>query len=152
MKRNWGGTNLERSLTFEFLSEDKTVVGREQTRSKSLPLTYAITKRDLDSLLFPTKGYVINAQVGGALLPVLTDERFVRVAGPKASNEFHARSADGRVKDASATSPAPASGPVTRLYKICAPSPLPPEPRLVVKNGSNNCPSVALSMPMPSSL
>lgn len=80
-KRNWGGTNLERSLTFEFLSEDKTVVGLEQTRSKSLPLTYAITKRDLDSLLFPTRGYVINAQVGGALLPVLTDERFVRVAG-----------------------------------------------------------------------
>ncbi|PIG27585.1 autotransporter secretion outer membrane protein TamA [Janthinobacterium sp. 35] len=80
-KRNWGGTNLERSLTFEFLSEDKTVVGLEQTRSKSLPLTYAITKRSLDSLLFPTKGYVINAQVGGALLPVLTDERFVRVAG-----------------------------------------------------------------------
>ena len=81
VKRNWGGTNLERSLTFEFLSEDKTVVGLEQTRSKSLPLTYAITKRSLDSLLFPTKGYVINAQVGGALLPVLTDERFVRVAG-----------------------------------------------------------------------
>lgn len=80
-KRNWGGTNLERSLTFEFLSEDKTVVGLEQTRSKSLPLTYAITKRSLDSLLFPTKGYVINAQVGGALLPLLTDERFVRVAG-----------------------------------------------------------------------
>lgn len=80
-KRNWGGTNLERSLTFEFLSEDKTVVGLEQTRSKSLPLTYAITKRSLDSLLFPTKGYVISAQVGGALLPVLTDERFVRVAG-----------------------------------------------------------------------
>ena len=73
-KRNWGGTNLERSLTFEFLSEDKTVVGLEQTRSKSLPLTYAITKRSLDSLLFPTRGYVINAQVGGALLPVLTDE------------------------------------------------------------------------------
>ncbi|QYG10103.1 autotransporter assembly complex family protein [Janthinobacterium sp. PAMC25594] len=80
-KRNWGGTNLERSLTFEFLSEDKTIVGLEQTRSKSLPLTYAITKRSLDSLLFPTRGYVINAQLGGALLPVLTDERFVRVAG-----------------------------------------------------------------------
>ena len=80
-KRNWGGTNLERSLTFEFLSETKTVVGMEQTQSKSLPLTYAITKRNLDSLLFPTKGYVLNAQIGGALLPVLTDERFIRVAG-----------------------------------------------------------------------
>jgi phage-related baseplate assembly protein len=35
------------------------------------------------------------------------------VAGPKASYEFHARSTDGRVKDASATSPAPASVTVT---------------------------------------
>ena len=37
------------------------------------------------------------------------------VAGPKASYEFHARSSDGRVKDASATSPAPANVIVTVL-------------------------------------
>lgn len=37
------------------------------------------------------------------------------VAGPKASYEFHARSSDGRVKDASATSPAPARVTVTVL-------------------------------------
>ena len=37
------------------------------------------------------------------------------VAGPKASYEFHARSSDGRVKDASATSPAPAHVTVTVL-------------------------------------
>jgi phage-related baseplate assembly protein len=36
-------------------------------------------------------------------------------AGPKASYEFHARSSDGRVKDASGTSPAPASVTVTVL-------------------------------------
>ncbi|TNC77548.1 baseplate assembly protein [Janthinobacterium lividum] len=37
------------------------------------------------------------------------------VAGPKASYEFHARSSDGRVKDASATSSAPAHVTVTVL-------------------------------------
>lgn len=37
------------------------------------------------------------------------------MAGPKAAYEFHARSSDGRVKDASATSPAPASVTVTVL-------------------------------------
>ncbi|MCC7702244.1 baseplate J/gp47 family protein [Janthinobacterium sp. GW460P] len=37
------------------------------------------------------------------------------VAGPKASYEFHARSSDGQVKDASAISPAPASVIVTVL-------------------------------------
>ena len=37
------------------------------------------------------------------------------MAGPKASYEFHARSSDGQVKDASATSPAPAHVIVTVL-------------------------------------
>jgi len=39
------------------------------------------------------------------------------VAGPTAAYEFHARSADGRVADASATSPAPAEGVLTVLSR-----------------------------------
>jgi translocation and assembly module TamA len=77
-KRAWGTPLLERSLTLELLSETKTVAGSPSTTSKSLPLTYAVTWRKLDNLLFPTKGYAINAQVGGALAPLLTDETFVR--------------------------------------------------------------------------
>jgi translocation and assembly module TamA len=77
-KRAWGTPLLERSLTLEFLSETKTIANVETGSSKSLPLTYGATWRHLDSLLFPTKGYVINAQLGGALLPILTDEAFVR--------------------------------------------------------------------------
>ncbi|WP_375540393.1 autotransporter assembly complex protein TamA [Rugamonas apoptosis] len=77
-KRAWGTPLLERSLTLEFLSETKTIANVETGSSKSLPLTYGATWRHLDSLLFPTKGYVINAQLGGALLPILTDQAFVR--------------------------------------------------------------------------
>jgi translocation and assembly module TamA len=77
-KRAWGTPLLERSLTLEFLSETKTVANVETGSSKSLPLTYGTTWRHLDSLLFPTKGYVINAQLGGALLPILTDQAFMR--------------------------------------------------------------------------
>jgi translocation and assembly module TamA len=77
-KRAWGSTLIERSLTFEFLNEIKTVTGLATTSSKALPLTYGITLRRLDSLLFPNKGYVLHAQLGGALLPLLTDEKFVR--------------------------------------------------------------------------
>ena len=77
-KRAWGTPLLERSLTLELLSETKTVDGTPASTSKSLPLTYAVTWRKLDNLLFPTKGYALNAQIGGALLPVLTDEAFVR--------------------------------------------------------------------------
>lgn len=39
------------------------------------------------------------------------------VAGPTAAYEFHARSADGRVADASATSPAPAEVVLTVLSR-----------------------------------
>jgi translocation and assembly module TamA len=28
---------------------------------KSVPLTYSITKRKLDSLVLPTRGYIVNA-------------------------------------------------------------------------------------------
>jgi len=77
-KRAWGTPLLERSLTLELLSETKTIDNVPTTTSKSLPLTYAVTWRKLDNLLFPTKGYALNAQVGGALAPLLTDETFVR--------------------------------------------------------------------------
>jgi translocation and assembly module TamA len=78
-KRAWGSTLIERSLTFEFVNEVKSVAGLDATsNSKSLPLTYGITLRRLDNLLFPNKGYVLHAQLGGALLPLLTDEKFVR--------------------------------------------------------------------------
>jgi translocation and assembly module TamA len=77
-KRTWGTPLLERNLTLELLTETKTVGGVPSSQSKSLPLTYGVTWRKLDNLLFPTKGYALNAQVGGALLPLLTDEAFVR--------------------------------------------------------------------------
>jgi translocation and assembly module TamA len=77
-KRAWGTPLLERSFTLELLSETKSVDGIPKSTSKSLPLTYAVTWRRLDNLLLPTKGYAVNAQIGGALLPVLTDEKFVR--------------------------------------------------------------------------
>ncbi len=77
-RRTWGTPLLERSLTLEYLSEQRSINGLLDRRSQSVPLTFSLTKRRLDSLLLPTKGYVLNAQVGGAILPILTDERFLR--------------------------------------------------------------------------
>ncbi|UGQ46875.1 autotransporter assembly complex protein TamA [Massilia endophytica] len=77
-KRAWGTPLLERSISIEYLNESKTVAGAASSHAQSLPLTYAVTWRKLDNLIFPTKGYVLNATAGGALLPVLTDELFVR--------------------------------------------------------------------------
>jgi translocation and assembly module TamA len=80
-KRSWGSPLLERSLTLAALTEQITIEGDTEptSRVKSVPLTFSITKRSLDSLVQPTRGYVANAQIGGALLPILTDEKFVRL-------------------------------------------------------------------------
>lgn len=79
-KRAWGTPLLERSLGVELLTEQKTVAGQPNVRSTSLPLTYSVTRRRLDNLLFPSKGTVVNWQIGGALLPLLTDEAFIRAS------------------------------------------------------------------------
>ncbi|SFD02750.1 autotransporter assembly complex protein TamA [Massilia yuzhufengensis] len=78
-RRAWGSPLLERSLTLEALIEKREVPPNEPTSTRSLPLTYSITKRQLDSLIQPTNGYVIQGQLGGALLPILTDEKFLRL-------------------------------------------------------------------------
>lgn len=77
-RRAWGTPELERSLTLEALIEQREVEGIETTRSRSVPLTYAVTRRKLDNLLSPTRGYALNWQLGVAPLPLLTDEKFVR--------------------------------------------------------------------------
>jgi translocation and assembly module TamA len=77
-KRAWGTPLLERNVSIEYLNESKTVNRVLSSHSQSLPITYAATWRKVDNLVFPTKGYVVNATLGGALLPVLTDEKFIR--------------------------------------------------------------------------
>ncbi|MGH8854090.1 MAG: autotransporter assembly complex protein TamA [Telluria sp.] len=78
-RRAWGTPLLERSLTVEALVERREVPPKPSTNTRSLPLTYSITKRRLDSLIQPTNGYVLQGQLGGALLPILTDEKFLRL-------------------------------------------------------------------------
>lgn len=80
-RRAWGSPRLEQSVTLEALTELRTIDSLPSTRSKSLPLTYAVTKRELDNLITPTSGYVLAGQFGGALLPVMTDRQFVRAWG-----------------------------------------------------------------------
>ena len=77
-RRAWGTPELERSISLQALIELRQVEGIDTLRSKSLPLTYSVTRRKLDNLLSPTRGYAFNWQVGVAPLPLITDEKFVR--------------------------------------------------------------------------
>ena len=77
-RRAWGTPELERSITLEALAEQRQVAGIDNAYSKSVPLTYSVTRRKLDNLLQPTRGYALNWQLGIAPLPLLTDEKFIR--------------------------------------------------------------------------
>jgi translocation and assembly module TamA len=77
-RRAWGTPELERSVNLEALAEQRQVEGIATTYSKSLPLTYSVTRRKLDNLLQPTRGYALNWQLGIAPLPLFTDEKFIR--------------------------------------------------------------------------
>ena len=77
-KRAWGTPLLEKSVMIEALTEQLSVGDVISSRAKSVPVTFSITKRDLDSLIAPTRGYAVSGQLGAAVLPVLTDEKFIR--------------------------------------------------------------------------
>jgi translocation and assembly module TamA len=77
-RRAWGTPELERSITLEALAEQRKVEGIDNAYSKSIPLTYSVTRRKLDNLLQPTRGYALNWQLGIAPLPLFTDEKFIR--------------------------------------------------------------------------
>ncbi|WP_229483563.1 autotransporter assembly complex protein TamA [Massilia horti] len=79
--RTWGSPLLERTLTLEVLTEQLTIADVGTSYSKSMPLTYSVTRRALDSLVLPTRGFIVNGQLGIAPLPILTDEKFVRAYG-----------------------------------------------------------------------
>ncbi|WP_082494008.1 autotransporter assembly complex family protein [Massilia sp. Leaf139] len=77
-RRAWGTPELERSISLEALAERRQVEGIDTAYSKSIPLTYSVTRRKLDNLLSPTRGYALNWQLGIAPLPLFTDEKFIR--------------------------------------------------------------------------
>ncbi len=76
-RRAWGTPLLERSIALELLTERKDAGTVRGVRSTSLPVTYAVTRRKVDNLLFPTKGHILNWQLGGALL---AEEPFARAS------------------------------------------------------------------------
>lgn len=76
-RRAWGSPLLERSIAVELLTERQDVTGVKGVRSTSMPVTYAVTQRKVDNLLFPTKGHVLNWQIGGAFLG---EEPFARAS------------------------------------------------------------------------
>lgn len=77
-KTSWGNPRLEHYVMLEYLNENTRVKGLPDEKSEALPLTYGVIKRELNNRFSPTRGYAVQAQIGAAVEPVLTDKSFLR--------------------------------------------------------------------------
>jgi len=69
---------IETALAVQYQTENRQIEGAESDRSRALTLNYSWTRRDVDNLLYPTRGTLLNAQLGGAAEALLSDRNFVR--------------------------------------------------------------------------
>lgn len=77
-KTSWGTPRLEQYVMLEYFNENTRVKGSDDEKSEALPLTYGVIKRALNNRLNPTRGYAVQAQIGSAVEPILTDKSFLR--------------------------------------------------------------------------
>lgn len=78
---------FERVLTLQYLYETQEVAGAQTDSRRALTLNSSWTRRAVDNLLYPNRGYLLNLQLGGAHEDVLADRSFVR-AYTKAARYF----------------------------------------------------------------
>lgn len=72
-------TRWDRAITTEYQDERSAVLGAPSTRDRALSLNVSWSWQHVDNLFFPTRGYFLNAQLGGASSHLLSDRSFVRV-------------------------------------------------------------------------
>ncbi len=78
VRRAWGSPRFEQYVMLEYLNEHDRIEGDKDERPEALPVTYGLIKRHLDNRFAPTEGYQVEAQVGGAVEGMMTDESFIR--------------------------------------------------------------------------
>ncbi|MCM1128601.1 MAG: autotransporter assembly complex protein TamA [Alistipes senegalensis] len=77
-KTSWGRPRFEQYVTLEYLNENARIKGAEDNETEALPLSYGFIRRALNNRINPTRGYAVQAQIGGAAEGLLTDESFIR--------------------------------------------------------------------------
>lgn len=64
-----------------YFAEQQDIDGARGDRRSALVPSWSWTRRDVDSLLFPTRGYLVNLQADGAAAALLSDQNFLRGYG-----------------------------------------------------------------------
>jgi translocation and assembly module TamA len=91
LQRIRGKTELSLSLDLNY--ERNQTSGQEYYNVTSLPFNASWTRRDLDALIYPRQGYVINLQAGGASDLIFSNTAFLRLYGR--GNYYHPLGARG---------------------------------------------------------
>ena len=83
-RRNRQQERNEITQALRYYHERQDIAGATGERSTSLVASWAWTRRDLDSLLYPGQGLVLNLQADAAHRALLSDQTFVRGYGKAA--------------------------------------------------------------------
>jgi translocation and assembly module TamA len=78
VKRMRSKGRIETTLATQYQVEHQTIAGGASNNLKALTLNYIWTYRNVNNPIFPTRGYVFSAQLGGATRALLSDQDFVR--------------------------------------------------------------------------
>ncbi len=69
---------IETALEIQFQTEELSTAGISSLQQKALSLNYTWTRRSVDNSLYPTRGLMFSAQLGGAAKALLSTTDFVR--------------------------------------------------------------------------
>ncbi len=72
---------IETTRGLRYYSEQQDIAGAPGDRRSSLVPSWSWTRRDVDSLLYPRRGYLLNVQAAAAHQALLSDRSFVRGYG-----------------------------------------------------------------------
>ncbi|WP_370750353.1 autotransporter assembly complex protein TamA [Pandoraea nosoerga] len=81
VKRARSRERYDWAYTLDLYRTDERPDGGARFLNKALVPAFSWNRRDVDDLIFPRKGNIINTQIGFAAKPVLTDQSFVRLYG-----------------------------------------------------------------------
>ncbi len=69
---------IDTVLALQYQAESLEPIGAPSSEVRALSLNYGWTRRDINSLLYPSRGTIINLQLGGASRALLSSANFVR--------------------------------------------------------------------------
>jgi translocation and assembly module TamA len=73
--------DIETDVSLNYIAEEERINGADSKSTQAVTANWSYTQRRTNDPLFPTSGYLLNVQVGGAPGVVVAEQTFLRVYG-----------------------------------------------------------------------